>query len=108
MTTLASLHTIIISPVGKIDNALCEHVGGQIRTKFGFQTDVVDSLIDITFALDAERRQYHSTPILEQLAAAAPRRALKVLAITDVDLFVPMFTVKPNWAARPPLFPPFD
>ena len=89
---LTSDHTIIVSPVGKMENALCEHVGKQLRQKFGFQTDVVDSLIDIEFALNAERRQYHSTPILEKLAIAAPARVLKILAITDVDLFIPILT----------------
>ncbi len=91
---LTSDHTIIVSPVGKVENALCEHVGKQLRQKldFGFQTDVVDLLNAIEFALNAERRQYHSTPILKKLALAAPARALKVLAITDVDLFIPILT----------------
>ncbi len=89
---LASDHTIIVSPVGKVENALCEHIGKQLRQKFGFQTDVADLLNDMEFALNAERRQYQSTPILEKLAIAAPEKALKVLAITDVDLFIPILT----------------
>ena len=90
--TSASEHTIIVSPLGKVENALCENVGKQIRRKFGFQIDVADLLNDTEFALNAERRQYHSTPILEKLEMAASERALKVLAITAVDLFIPILT----------------
>ena len=89
---IASDHTIIVSPLGKVENALCEHVGKQIRRKFGFQINVADLLNDTEFALNAERRQYHSTPILGKLEMAVSERALKVLAITDVDLFIPILT----------------
>ena len=41
---------------------------------------------------DPVRKQYHSTPILETLAILAPRRALKLLGITRVDLFIPILT----------------
>lgn len=44
------------------------------------------------FALDPHRSQYHSTPILEKLASAAPPNAIKVLAIVEVDLFIPILT----------------
>lgn len=49
-------------------------------------------LQDIDFALDKGRGQYHSTPILKELASRAPASAIKVLAITDVDLFIPILT----------------
>lgn len=49
-------------------------------------------LQDIDFALDKGRGQYHSTLILEELASRAPTSAIKVLAITDVDLFIPILT----------------
>jgi archaemetzincin len=36
-----------------------------------------------------ERRQYHSTPILQQLVRVKPRYAERLLGVADVDLFVP-------------------
>jgi archaemetzincin len=42
--------------------------------------------------LDTERNQYHSTSILEKLSGSAPSHAIKVLAITRVDLFIPILT----------------
>ena len=46
----------------------------------------------MAFARDPEREQYHSTRILEVLAEKAPARAVKVLGITQVDLFIPILT----------------
>jgi archaemetzincin len=40
-------------------------------------------------AYDRARRQYHSTPILRQLARAKPRHVERLLGVADVDLYVP-------------------
>ncbi len=47
---------------------------------------------NLGFAYDQGRKQYHSTLILEKLANRAPASAIKILAITDVDLFIPILT----------------
>lgn len=46
----------------------------------------------IEFAYDAQRNQYGSIPVLEMLARTAPPDALKVLAVTERDLFIPVLT----------------
>ncbi len=63
-----------------------------INAIFGFQTRIQPLLDDIGFALDAGRDQYNSTSILKKLESCAPANALKVIAITDVDLFIPILT----------------
>lgn len=40
-------------------------------------------------AYDSIRRQYHSTPILRQLALVKPHDAERLLGVADVDLYVP-------------------
>jgi archaemetzincin len=40
-------------------------------------------------AYDRFRGQYHSTPILRQLARVKPRQAERLLGVADVDLYVP-------------------
>jgi hypothetical protein len=40
-------------------------------------------------AWDWDRRQYHSTPILRQLASVKPHWAERLVGMADVDLFVP-------------------
>jgi archaemetzincin len=45
-----------------------------------------------TDTLDVRRQQHHSTAILRWLRAHRPPDAMKVLGVTDVDLFIPVLT----------------
>jgi archaemetzincin len=90
--TSAGPHTILISPIDQFDPALMETVAQAIQRVFGLKSAVSSLISDLAFAFDPKREQYHSTPILAKLAAAAPPWALKVLAVTHVDLFIPILT----------------
>lgn len=90
--TPATGHTILITPRNDFAEELTETVGRAVKNIFGFSTSFHPFLTDLTFAFDANREQYHSTPILKQLADAAPQWALKILALVDVDLFIPILT----------------
>jgi archaemetzincin len=87
-------HTIVISPIGDPDagadfvDPLCT----VLRDAFGYETEVIPLLDEEDLWIDPVRKQYHSTPILETLAILAPPTAIKVLAITKVDLFIPILT----------------
>ena len=85
-------NSIVIAPIGDFDPQLLTEVGSQIHRVFRFAPQVGPILSDVSFAFDAGREQYHSTPILQRLAEASPPGALKVLALTDVDLFIPILT----------------
>jgi archaemetzincin len=75
-----------------VDSALCGVVGEETGRSFGFPTQVLPLLKEVSFAYDTQRRQYHSTKILEKLAEAAPPLAIKVIGIATVDLFIPILT----------------
>ncbi len=45
--------------------------------------------MDAAFAFSAERNQYHSTALLE---AMRPPEGTRLLAVTELDLFVPVLT----------------
>jgi len=87
-------NTILVSPVGDLDldseflHELCD----KISEIFGCETEIMPLLKEIDFARDPVRDQHHSTLLLERLSALAPHRVLKVLAITTVDLFIPVLT----------------
>jgi archaemetzincin len=83
---------MIISPVGVLDDALIEYIKSKIISVFGYQVEVIPLLQDMGFAFDRQRGQYHSTQILKKLAGHAPSLTLKVLAVTNVDLFIPILT----------------
>ena len=84
--------SILIAPVGDFDPQLLATVGREIERVFRISARVNPLLADLSFALDAGREQYHSTAILQRLAASAPPGVLKVLALAEVDLFIPILT----------------
>ena len=85
-------HTIVISPNSGSDAELIKPISREIERIFGFTSEITPLLEDVDFAHDPNRNQYHSTKILARLAELAPPTALKVLAITEVDLFIPILT----------------
>ncbi len=91
MTTLHE-HTIVISPIGNFDEGLINPILKEVERLFGFKTAVLPLLQDINFALDPGREQYHSTLALEKLETNAPPNTIKLVAITDVDLYIPILT----------------
>jgi len=85
-------HTILISPIGDSETELYHPISREVSRIYGYPTEFMPLLQDVDFAFDAGRNQYYSTKILEKLAIKAPSRALKTLAITPVDLFIPVLT----------------
>jgi len=87
-------HILVISPIGHldVDRDLLEHLGRKICTVFGYPTDIRPLLDEKDLWVDPVRKQCHSTPILDTLAIVSPVEAIKVLAITNVDLFIPILT----------------
>lgn len=89
---MKSPDTIVISPIGDIPEWITRIVAKKVGKYFGFNTEVRSLVQDLSFAHNAERNQYHSTPILEELERQAPEHAVKVLGITQEDLFIPILT----------------
>jgi archaemetzincin len=87
-----SAHKIFISPIGDFTPDLLDPIRGEIKRVYGYPTEVLSLLDDLEFAFHPNRNQYHSTPILQQLADKAPANAIKVLALVEVDLFIPILT----------------
>ena len=90
--TASSQQKIIISPIGEMDRDLLEQVSSRIVSIFGYGTETFSLLNSVDFAFDPGRNQYHSTAILEELSAAAPSWAAKVLGILREDLYIPILT----------------
>jgi len=85
-------HTIILSPIEALDTSLLDRIIGALITVFGFPVEIMPLIDDLAFAFDRQRRQYHSTLILEILDRKAPSDALKILGVTRQDLFIPILT----------------
>ncbi len=81
---------IAVAPVG---GALVKDVLLELRlalaSAFDAEIIAVQGIPLPSSAYAARRRQYHSTPILQQLARVKPRHAERLLGVADVDLYVP-------------------
>lgn len=91
MTNLPE-NKILISPIGINDPYLIETVKEKVFDIFKYPVAVWNLLDDIDFAFSYDRRQYNSTVILEKLSELAPADSLKVIALCEKDLFIPILT----------------
>ncbi len=85
-------HKIVISPIGDIDDRLIHTIVTGVNRTFRYPVAIRAILENVDFALDRKRGQYGSTPILEKLHEQAFSNEIKILAVTDVDLFIPILT----------------
>ena len=85
-------NNIVITPICDSKSLQLDLIRTGVREIFQCDTEVMDLLSNIEFAFDPVRDQYHSTSILEKLADSVPAHAVKILAICDVDLFIPILT----------------
>ncbi len=69
-----------------------EWLGSRVARAFGVPARVLDRAQDPADAYDPGRRQFSSTRILRWTLAHHPEDALKVVSITDRDLFIPVLT----------------
>jgi archaemetzincin len=81
-----------IAPIGVFAPDLLSAVVDTVGRLFGLECRTAPLLEEIAFAYDEERKQYHSTAVLERLTKQAPADTLKVLALTREDLFIPILT----------------
>lgn len=84
--------SIILSSIGNGPESYLPSIGSEIRRLFGYPTIIAPLMDDIDFSYNPQRDQYHSTAILTRLAELAPPDALKILAVTDRDLYIPILT----------------
>ena len=85
-------HNLVISPIGLSDPAILAKISQAVQQAFGLQTESISLLENVEFAYNSLRDQYLSTLILEKLTELAPDQAFKILAICEIDLFIPILT----------------
>jgi archaemetzincin len=89
---LLAKHNIVISPIGAMDPAIPAKISQAIQQVFGFKTENISLFDNAEFAYNPLRDQYLSTLILEKLTELAPPQSLKIMALCEIDLFVPILT----------------
>lgn len=81
---------VYLVPVGAVEETTMAVAASAIEAAFGLPTRRMDPLPVPEYAYDGVRMQYSSSLILKELAQRAPADTVKVLAVTNEDLFIPM------------------
>lgn len=90
--SISDEHVLVLSPLGRFEKSFLKILQAEIEELFKWKCTVIRLIPDIRFSLDPVRKQYYSTLILKKLADQSPHNAVKVIGLTDVDLFIPIFT----------------
>lgn len=78
--------------IGDVDRELLEYLALSLPGTFGARCVEVAAPLNPQDAYNATRRQYHSTQLLAKLPELDDDPASKVLGVTELDLFIPIFT----------------
>jgi archaemetzincin len=73
------------------DREAIAHVRERVAVEFPVPVREIE-LPGVEFAYDPGRRQYRSIEVLEMLVEQCPADAVKLLAVTECDLFIPVLT----------------
>ncbi len=79
-------------PVGNVDTRLLEWLQQALSDKFRMPGEVLSPVLDPSFALHAERQQYHSSEILAKMQRHINGNTWRLLGVTGLDLYIPILT----------------
>ena len=81
-----------ILPVGPADPSLLDWLRQSLQEKFQVHGEILSPALDVSFALHSERQQYHSSEILAAMQSYKNGDTWKLLAVTSLDLYIPILT----------------
>ncbi len=84
------MNLLRLLPVGTVDNGLLESLQAEIPRRLQVRCEISDEPLDPIVAYHPERQQYQSSEILERVTALARGQDWRVLAVTAVDLYIPI------------------
>src|SRR5690349_19283848 len=80
-----------VAATEEVEHDTLAAVTARIEAEFGGPVRSIQ-LGSVEFAYNAERRQYGSIPVLEDLVRRCPEDAFKLLGVTGCDLYIPVLT----------------
>lgn len=83
---------IKIVAIGDVDREVLEYLSLALPGTFGVRCAEAMTKISPDEAYNSARRQYHSTQLLQRLHDMREPGCGKILGVTEVDLFIPIFT----------------
>ena len=83
---------LCILRLGPVEGEVLDALEVGLWRAFGCAIERLGGQQEPIFAFDRERQQYNSHMVLREAAASVPRGASRLLAVTGVDLFIPMLS----------------
>lgn len=83
---------IALTTAGEVDPEGLESAEESISAVLGLRARRVARLERVADSWDASRQQYSSTVILKNALAVKPEDTLRILVLTEHDIFIPMLT----------------
>jgi archaemetzincin len=84
------MRLVHLLPVGTIETSLLESVRDSLPRCLPVSCEILPSTLDPAAAYHAERQQFHSSEILQRMRAPVAPRSWRLLAVADVDLYIPI------------------
>ena len=86
------MSALYVAPIGRIQEDVLHELSIGLWRVFGFEVKQFPSLPYPDYALDRQRKQFSSTDILAEIKKLHAVDMVKVLGITECDLFIPMLS----------------
>jgi archaemetzincin len=83
---------IHLAPHEEVETTVVDAIGAHVEQTLGCDVSVLAAAPTPAFAWDATRKQYSSSAILAYWGEHRPSQHARVLAVTGVDIFIPMLT----------------
>jgi archaemetzincin len=83
---------IAVIPLGKIPEIACRVIAEHIQSDLGLESEILPPLEVPVYALDQNRLQYNAATILKSFESKSYHKHIKIIAVLNVDLFIPVFT----------------
>jgi archaemetzincin len=77
-------------PVGTVDISLLEHLRAEIPRILPIACEILPFDFNPAVAYHTERQQFHSSEILQRIQGLVRPKDWRFLAVTDVDLYIPI------------------
>jgi archaemetzincin len=84
------MNMLHLLPVGKVDVSLLRDLRAAIPQRLNVACEIFPVELDPAPAYHAERQQYHSSEILQRMQALVRPQDWRLLAVADVDLYIPI------------------
>jgi archaemetzincin len=86
------MRIISLVPVGEVPRSHLESLAEGLTSRLQVACTISAQGLDLGFAYDSLRGQYHSSAILKRLRRLPTAESWRVLGVADADLFIPILT----------------